>query len=461
MKITGLILVLLGLGGGGVYYWYHRSAGSGVTFRTAEVTVGDMIPTISATGTVEPLDSIDVGAQVAGQILTFGNDVNGKPVDYRSPVEKDMVLANIDPELYNDDLKSAQATLDAANAMLASAEANVLQYDAQFTKADSDWKRAQKVGPGEAMSTNDYETARAAFGVAKANVKLGDALRGQAKAMVHQDEALLYKAKKNVEYCTIKSPVKGVIIDRRVNVGQTVVSSLNTPSLFLIAKDLTQIQVWVSVNEADIDKVHPGQDVTFTVDAFPNETFIGKVGRVRLNAQMTQNVVTYTVEVNTENADSRLFPYFTANVQFEIAKHKDALLVPNGALRWFPQPEMVAPDVRKAVAEKSKAGPDPADAPPKPKTDKRHPGAQPSTHPGITAPHGRGTLWITDGKFVRPVKVKTGYTDGVNTEITGFVEKGTDVPAGAQVVVGEVHTQAADSGTTNPFAPQSVWGRKR
>ena len=116
-KILGLVLVLLGLGGGGVYYWYHRSAGSGVTFRTAEVTVGDMIPTISATGTVEPLDSIDVGAQVAGQILSFGKDSNGNPIDYRSPVEKDAILAKIDPELYNDDLASAQATLDAANAM--------------------------------------------------------------------------------------------------------------------------------------------------------------------------------------------------------------------------------------------------------------------------------------------------------------------------------------------------------
>ena len=111
-----------------------------------------------------------------------------------------------------------------------------------------------------------------------------------------------------MEYCTIRSPVKGVIIDRRVNIGQTVVSSLNAPSLFLIAKDLTKMQVWVSVNEADIDKVHPGQDVSFTVDAFPGETFVGKVGRVRLNAQMTQNVVTYTVEVNTENSDRRNVP---------------------------------------------------------------------------------------------------------------------------------------------------------
>ena len=163
------------------------------------------------------------------------------------------------------------------------------------------------------------------------------------------------RAQRNLSYCTIKSPVKGVIIDRRVNIGQTVVASLNAPSLFLLAKDLTRMQVWVAVNEADIGKIHPGQPVTFTVAAFPGETFRGEVGKVRLNASMTQNVVTYTVEVITDNSNGRLLPYLTANVQFELDRRKDVLLVPSAALRWTPSADQVAPRVtarppRTAVA---------------------------------------------------------------------------------------------------------------
>ena len=154
---------------------------------------------------------------------------------------------------------------------------------------------------------------------------LAKAAVDSAKAATVQAEATLAKAQQTLDYCTIFSPVKGVIIDRRVNIGETVASSLNTPSLFLIAKDLTRIQVWVSVNEADIGNIHPGQDVTFTVDAFPNRTFHGKVNKVRLNATMTQNVVTYTVEVNTDNSDGKLLPYLTANVQFLTGEAHDAL----------------------------------------------------------------------------------------------------------------------------------------
>src|SRR5208337_2698142 len=149
----------------------------------------------------------------------------------------------------------------------------------------------------------------------------------QAQKAVDQAQATLKKAQDNLSYCTIISPVKGVIIDRRVNIGQTVVSSLNTPSLFLIAKDLNRLQVWVSVNEADIGRIHPGQPATFTVDAYPGEVFPGEVGKVRLNATMTQNVVTYTVEINTDNSGGKLLPYLTANVNFLAGEATNALLV--------------------------------------------------------------------------------------------------------------------------------------
>ena len=147
---------------------------------------------------------------------------------------------------------------------------------------------------------------------------VGEASISQAKASVRQSEATLQKAKRNLAYCTIKSPVNGVIIDRRVNIGQTVVSSLNAPSLFLIAKDLRRMQVWVAVNEADIGKIYPGQPVTFTISTYEGQTFKGEVGKIRLNATMTQNVVTYTVEVVTDNSSGKLFPYLTANVNFEL-----------------------------------------------------------------------------------------------------------------------------------------------
>ena len=145
--------------------------------------------------------------------------------------------------------------------------------------------------------------------------------------------------------------MNGVIIDRRVNIGQTVVASLNAPSLFLIAKDLKRMQVWVAVNEADIGNIHPGQPVTFTVDAFPGEVFLGEVGKIRLNATMTQNVVTYTVEVITDNSDGKLLPYLTANAKFMVSNRPNVLLVPNAALRWIPQAEQVVPGSGSAPGE--------------------------------------------------------------------------------------------------------------
>src|SRR5690348_9444236 len=180
----------------------------------------------------------------------------------------------------------------------------------------------------------------------------------QARSGVQQAQAALDKAKRNRDFCTIKSPVKGVIIDRRVNIGQTVVSSFNAPSLFLIAKDLTRMQIWVGVNEADIGRINPGAPVTFTCDTFPGRQFEGTVGKVRLNATMTQNVVMYTVEVNTENPDRLLLPYLTANVHFVTRLETNVLLVPNAALRWSPSsPAQISPEARSQNKTDSKDSP--------------------------------------------------------------------------------------------------------
>jgi HlyD family secretion protein len=219
------------------------------------------------------------------------------------------------------------------------------------------------------------------------------------------------------------------------------VASLNAPSLFLIAKDLKRLQVWASVNEADIGQIHAGQVVRFSVDAYPDEVFKGVVAQIRLNASMTQNVVTYTVVVDTNNDNGKLLPYLTANVQFEVSQRNNVLLVPNAALRWRPQPQQVVPDAREAFvkSQRRRGGNAPADkGAPKSDKDRQH----------------NGTVWAEEGGFVRPVKVRVGLTDGLLTEVSG-----DDVSEGMEVVVGESR-QNGSVGTTNPFTPQMFGGKK-
>src|SRR5438132_7373952 len=379
-----LIVIILASAAGAGYWWYiHARSASTSTYRTADVKRGDLVATIGATGTVEPEEVIDVGAQVAGQILSFGKDPKGKAVDYGSEVDEGTILALIDPSLYQSDVDQSTATLEQNKANLVRAKADLGQMKAKLDQATRDWNRAQKLGPSDALSQTDYDAYEAAYEIAKSNVAVGEASVTQAEKGVAQAQQTLGRSQRNLGYCTIKSPVKGVIIDRRVNIGQTVVSSLSAPSLFLIAKDLNKMQVWASVNEADVGNLRPGQPVTFTVDAFPSRTFIGTVGKVRLNATMTQNVVTYTVEILTDNSDGTLLPYLTANVTFSVAKHENGLHVPNAALRWSPsQPEMISPDSRSAMSSAQGAGADQsAPANPSAGQGRRNPRGDATTNP--------------------------------------------------------------------------------
>ena len=308
------IPVVMLAGGMGVWWWRARN-GSRLSFRTAVVRRGDVVATISASGTIEPEEVVDVGAQVAGLIKTFGTDIDGKTIDYGSVIEEGAVLAKIDDSVYAAALAVANAQVEQAKAGELSAAANLDQMKAKLTQTEAEWKRSQELDRSKLLAGVDYDTAKANFEVAKANVAVAEAALAQAKAATVQAQAGFEKAQRNLDFCIIKSPVKGVIIDRRVNIGQTVVSSLNAPSLFLIANDLTKMQIWVAVNEADVGRIIPGARVTFACDAFPARQFEGTVGKVRLNASMTQNVVMYTVEVNTENPDKVLLPYLTANVR--------------------------------------------------------------------------------------------------------------------------------------------------
>jgi HlyD family secretion protein len=414
---------------------------------------------VGATGTIEPEEVVDVGAQVVGMIKEFGRDPHDstRPIDYLSMVEDGTVLARIDDAIYRARVDKAAATVeqdraavDQARANLRRSEADLAQLKARLIQADRDWRRAQKLGPGQAMAQADIDAYQAAYEVGRANVGVGEATVDQNRAAIEVAEKVLAVAKadlreaqQNLDYTVIRSPVKGIIVDRRVNVGQTVVSSLNAPSLFLIAKDLKRLQVWASVNEADVGRLGPGQNATFTVDAFPDEVFCGKVSQVRLNATMTQNVVTYTVVVDTDNTSGKLLPYLTTNLHFEVGRRQGVLLVPNAALRWQPQPNQIAPVLRQESAQESA-----------PALERR------AVESGMPPPkekeiHDRGHVWVEEHGFVRPIEVRLGLSDGLQTEILGG-----NLREGQQVVIGEV-LPVEGEGATSPFAPQVFGGGRR
>jgi HlyD family secretion protein len=541
-KVFILLLILAGVGvvGGGVF-WYARAAGGRpAAFRTEEVKHEDLLASFSATGTLEPEDIVDVGAQVAGQIKEFGNTVQftltddslkkaavpavvaaklqpltgkdsntkddflaavgkvltteelsanqdalvkaaekDKLIDYGSEVDAGAVLARIDDSLYQAKASQSKAMVDVAQAAYtqalakvddAQANVKVSQANLEVAKvnldhARRDWDRAQALSPKPgALAPADYDTYKSTFETTKATIPQMEAALAQAQVQVKEYQAAAENAKANIGaaqaqynqdminlgYTVIKAPVKGVVIDRRVTIGQTVQSSFNTPSLFLLARDLKRMKVWASVNEADIGHVHVGQTVTFTCDAYPGERFTGTVGLIRLNATMTNNVVTYTVEVLTDNPtdathpNGKLLPYLTANLKFEVDKRSGAKTVSNEALRWKPDLKQVAPDARDAF-QKAKA---------------KHPPAQDGQEKESDLPAGgatnKGVVWVQDGQFVRPVKVKLGLSDGLRTEVTADNLKEGDV-----VVSGDALIVADDGGGSNPFAPQMFGGKKQ
>ncbi|HMK75552.1 MAG TPA: efflux RND transporter periplasmic adaptor subunit [Thermodesulfobacteriota bacterium] len=433
--ITILVVIGLAVIGSAGMWWLRSKRGKDRTFHTVPVKRGDLMATISATGTLEPEAAVDIGAQVAGVIIAFGKDKGGKEIQWGSVVEKGMVLAKIDDSLYAAAVETAKGQLEQAIANKVSADANVLQMKAKLVDAQQDWGRAQKLGPSDALAQSAYDQYQANYEVAKANLAAAEAAVEQTKAAVAQAKANLDTAQINLAYCTIKSPVNGVVVDRQVNIGQTVVSSLSTPNLFIIATDLKRIQAWVSVNEADIGSIFIGQPVTFTVDAHPGRVFKGQVGQVRLNATMLQNVVTYTVRVDTNNDDGKLLPYLTTNVRFTLGRRQDVLLVPNTALHWSPKPNQISPEAGQTA---------------------RAPGVSSSRDSGggagaVGAPKVHGTIWVEQGEFVRPVRVNAGLTDGTSTEV-----EGKDLTEGMRVVVGEATREVAGgaSADRSPFTPQ-------
>ena len=404
----------------GIAVWKKRSAATAVKydFRTDEAVTGRIARTISASGTVEPEELVNVGSQVTGKIMSFGNDVDGKPVDYRSKVKKGMVLAQIDDVLYAAELRQRKAEKLQAEASITTANADIRQAEAKLQLAKLNWNRAQNLYTKRAMSKSDYDTAESGYITALADRASANANLKQAEAKLAIAEAALIKAQRNMDYCVITSPVDGIIIDRRVSVGQTVVSNMSVSSIFLIAKEFDKMQVWVSVNEADIGSIREDLDVEFTVDTFPETVFYGKVKKIRLNATMSQNVVTYIVEVDTDNRNGKLLPYLTANVKFILAERPNALSISSAALRFAPPEECVSPEGKA----KFEAG----------------------------APEGKRFIWIADkNNKLQPVAVKTGLNAGGRVEIIDG-----DIKDGDEIVIA-ASEQRADSPAMKSGQPRS------
>ena len=410
------IIIVIAIGSWWGYRTFYRDQTT-ISFKTEQLLREDLTSSISASGTVEPEELINVGAQVSGKIMSFGKDANGNTVDYRSPVKAGTLLAQIDDVLYAAALREAKAQKLQAEAAITSAKASIRQAEAKLNLCSINWKRAQELYNKKAMAKSDYDTAEANYISAQADSAAAKAELERANAQLAIADAALIKAQRNLDYCAITAPVDGIIIDRRVSIGQTVVSSMSASSIFLIAKDLKRMEVWVSVNEADISHIKPGMLVEFTIDTFPNRTFTGTVKKIRLNATMSQNVVTYIVEVTTDNSDNTLIPYLTANVKFIRNRKKNVLTVSNAALRFQPDPSLIAPAYRdKKFADNAKI------------------------------------IYIQEGNLLRPVEVKTGLSAAGRVELIDPAISENDV-----IVYGatEISAKKPKSGDkSSPFMPK-------
>jgi HlyD family secretion protein len=314
-KILALIVVALALGVAG-FFWFSKK-GSEPKFRTEKVSTGDITSTVTASGTVNAVTTVLVGTQVSGTIKEIF-------VDFNSVVKKGQMIALIDPATF-------EAQVEQARAGLLTAKANLERSEATLADALRAMNRAKELIAKDLIAKSESDTAETNFLTAQAQVSA-------SKAQVSQAEASLKNAETNLRYTKIISPVDGIVVSRNVDVGQTVAASFQTPTLFTIAQDLTKMQINANVDEADIGRIKAGMDAEFTVDAYPEMTFEGKVFQVRNAPIIIQNVVTYDVVIKVDNPDLLLKPGMTANVSIILSTHNDVLRIPKAALRFSPGP---------------------------------------------------------------------------------------------------------------------------
>lgn len=361
-----------------------------ITFDTAAVAPANIMNSITATGTIEPVTSVTVGTQVSGIVSKLF-------VDYNSVVKKGQVIAELDKTNLMSQLNTAKTQLATAQSQLNYQTANYKRYKTLFEKG--------------LVAADDFDNAKLSY--------------TQAKEQVVSAKEEVQRAQTNLGYATITSPIDGVVLSKSVEEGQTVAASFSTPELFTIAQDLTNMQVVADVDEADIGDVKEGERVTFTVDAYPDDTFEGEVKQVRQEATTTNNVVTYEVVISAPNADLKLKPGLTANVTIYTAERKGVLSVPSKALRFTPQKETVG---------KMKI---------------------------VDVANAKNKVWTIEGNSIVAHKVNIGMTDGTNTQIVGGIAEGTKVITGLNVMGGEEKMPMEAQGEKSPFAPGPPGKNKR
>ena len=384
LKKIGIAIVVIAVLAVAAFLILRKSEKPQMKYKTAEIHRGSIVNTVTATGTIEPIVQVEVGTQVSGII-------NHIYVDYNSVVKKGEVIAELDKTTLEADLASSSATL----------QSNKTEYEYQ----EKNFLRIKGLHEKKMLSDTDYETAEYQY--------------NKAKSSYEKSQSDITKARQNLEYATIYSPIDGVVIDRAVEEGQTVAASFNTPTLFTIANDLRQMRVIADVDEADIGGVVEGQQATFTVDAFPEDVFKGSVTQVRLQPTTESNVVTYEVVVDAPNPDLKLKPGLTANLTIYTMQKDSVLLVPLKALRF--QPENA----------------------PEPVADSANPRAR--------------VLWTQSPQGLQPVNVTTGDNDGIFAEITGDIKEGDKVVTGVDIGVSSI---SDGQGEANPFMPSPPGARK-
>lgn len=363
------------------YFLFGGEKQAGVTYGTAEVKVGDITNSVTATGTIEPVTSVTVGTQVSGKVAHLY-------VDYNSVVKKGQVIAELDKTNLMSELASAKANLSSAQSNLSYQQSHFNRYQILFNKG--------------LISANDYEQTRLSY--------------EQAQQQVRTARESVNKAATNLGYATITSPIDGVVLSKSVEEGQTVAASFNTPELFTIAQDLTNMQVIADIDEADIGEVKEGQRVTFTVDAYPDDVFSGVVKQVRQEATTESNVVTYQVVISAPNANLKLKPGLTASVTIFTKEVKNVLSVPSKALKFTPNEKMLTDG--QSIQD-------------------------------VPAPN---KVWTLEDGVFKAHKVEVGLTNGITTEITSGLKAGQKVVTEFQIGGGDEPAEGAKN--NNPFMPK-------
>jgi HlyD family secretion protein len=329
-----VLLLILAIGAGAGAYYYTRG-GAEPQVNTAPITRGDVVDTVGATGTLQAVTTVQVGSQVSGNISWLGADFN-------SIVKKGQVIARLDPSLFQAQLQQARANLGQSQASLAKAKSDLERMKVMLVDAQQKYTRAKELAARQLLPQSDLDAAKIAVDSAQASLAAQEATVNQAQAAVNQSQASVNQNQVNLDHTVIEAPIDGIVTQRSVDVGQTVAASMQAPTLFIIAADLTKMQVNASIDEADVGRIRPKQHVTFRVDAYPTEDFHGTVAQIRLQPVVVQNVTTYGTVIDVPNTDLKLKPGMTANVKVEIAKKTDVLRVPNAALRFRPTAEIFA-----------------------------------------------------------------------------------------------------------------------